>query len=69
MVKMLDCLLLTQATEKGILNKGGGHHKACGFTLKKENVAVFKNFLIEETNNRETDHFQYSRCISDGVCR
>ena len=46
-------LLMMQATEKGILNKGGGHHKACGFTLKKENVDDFKNFLIEETNNLE----------------
>ena len=46
-------LLMMQATEKGILIKGGGHHKACGFTLKKENVDDFKNFLIEETNNLE----------------
>ena len=46
-------LLMMQATEKGILIKGGGHRKACGFTLKKENVDDFKNFLIEETNNLE----------------
>ena len=46
-------LLMMQATEKGILIKGGGHNKACGFTLKKENVDDFKNFLIEETNNLE----------------
>ncbi len=46
-------LLMMQATEKGILIKGGGHNKACGFTLKKENVDDFKNFLIEETNNME----------------
>ncbi len=46
-------LLMMQATEKGILIKGGGHSKACGFTLKKENVDDFKNFLIEQTNNLE----------------
>ena len=46
-------LLMMQATEKGILIIGGGHHKACGFTLKKENVDDFKKFLIEETNNLE----------------
>ena len=46
-------LLMMQATEKGILIKGGGPHKACGFTLKKENVDDFKNFLIEQTNNLE----------------
>ena len=46
-------LLMMQATQKGILVKGGGHHKACGFTLKKENVDTFKSFLIDQTKDIE----------------
>ena len=46
-------LLMMQATQQGILVKGGGHHKACGFTLKKENVDTFKSFLIDQTKDIE----------------
>jgi single-stranded-DNA-specific exonuclease len=46
-------LLMMQATQKGILVKGGGHGKACGFTLKKENVDTFKSFLIDQTKDIE----------------
>ena len=45
--------LMMKASEKGIIIKGGGHAKACGFTLEKEKLNDFKNFLLQETDNIE----------------
>jgi len=36
--------LMMEAAEKGIIIKGGGHSKACGFTLDKESWQAFKLF-------------------------
>ncbi len=45
--------LMMKASEKGIIIKGGGHAKACGFTLNIEKLNDFKNFLLQETDNIE----------------
>ena len=45
--------LMIEAVNQGIIIKGGGHAKACGFTLKKEKVNDFKNFLYGQTKNIE----------------
>ena len=45
--------LMMKASEKGIIIKGGGHAKACGFTLEIEKLNDFKNFLLQETDNIE----------------
>ena len=45
--------LMMKASEKGIIIKGGGHAKACGFTLDIEKLNDFKNFLLQETDNIE----------------
>lgn len=43
--------LMMIAAEKGIIIKGGGHAKACGFTLREDQIPEFKNYLYEETKN------------------
>ena len=39
--------LIIKAVQSGILIKGGGHKMAGGFTLKKENISIFRDFLIK----------------------
>ena len=39
--------LIIKAVQSGILQKGGGHKMAGGFTLKKENINIFRDFLIK----------------------
>jgi len=38
---------IIKAVQSKILLKGGGHKMAGGFTIKKENIELFKNLLIE----------------------
>lgn len=39
--------LVMNAIQLGILSRGGGHPMAAGFSLKKENLDAFKNYLKE----------------------
>lgn len=39
--------IVMNAIQKGILNRGGGHPMAAGFSLKKENLKAFKDYLSE----------------------
>ena len=38
---------IIKATQSGIIEKGGGHKMAGGFTIKKENIPLFREFLIK----------------------
>ena len=38
---------IIKATQLGIIEKGGGHKMAGGFTIKKENISLFRIFLIK----------------------
>jgi len=38
---------IIKATQLGIIEKGGGHKMAGGFTIKKENIPLFRDFLIK----------------------
>ena len=49
---------IIKAVQSGIVEKGGGHKMAGGFTLKKEKISLFKNFLI---NNFEKSHLDSSK--------
>ena len=51
--------LMMEASEKGILIKGGGHEKACGFTLLEEKVDKFKSFLNEKTKDIKINNSKY----------
>ena len=44
------------AVHQGILLKGGGHKMAGGFTLEKENIPLFKDFLIKNFNKVKIDN-------------
>ena len=52
-------LLMMRAAEKGIIIKGGGHAKACGFTLKEEKIEDFKSFLKEETQDIDINNYKH----------
>ena len=51
--------LMMTAAEKGIIIKGGGHAKACGFTLTEDKVEDFKKFLIDETDDIKINNEKY----------
>ena len=38
---------IIKAVQSNILEKGGGHKMAGGFTLKEEKITIFRNFLIK----------------------
>ena len=38
---------IIKATQSGIIEKGGGHKMAGGFTIKKEKISSFRDFLIK----------------------
>lgn len=44
--------LIISAKEKGILTKGGGHAMAAGFSLNKDSIEDFKNFVGEYIKNK-----------------
>ena len=42
---------IIKAVQMGILEKGGGHNMAGGFTIKEENIDSFRDFLIKNFEN------------------
>ena len=52
---------MKNAVSKNILINGGGHNNAAGFTLKKDRLKIFKNFLIND--------FSKSNIIKDNIFR
>jgi len=53
--------LIIKAVQSNILEKGGGHKMAGGFTLKEENIPIFRDFLIK---NFEKTCAKYSKNIN-----
>ena len=49
---------LLKATQSGIIEKGGGHKMAGGFTIKKENIPLFRDFLIKNFKKRPIKHIK-----------
>ena len=52
---------IIKAVQSGILEKGGGHKMAGGFTLKKEKIPILRDFLIK---NFEKSCKDYSKNIN-----
>ena len=46
---------IIKAVQSGILEKGGGHKMAGGFTLKKGNISHFRDFLIKNFEKTKTN--------------
>ena len=42
---------IKNALDKKIIIGGGGHNMAAGFTLKIDNIKIFKNFILKDYNN------------------
>ena len=57
--------LMMIAAEKGIIIKGGGHAKACGFTLREDQIPEFKNYLYAETKNISISNKKYYESTID----
>ena len=53
--------------DKNIISGGGGHNMAAGFTLEKDNLSNFKNFILKDFSNTVTlkdNVFSYDAEIS-----
>tara|TARA_Y100000590_G_scaffold467509_1_gene646631 strand:+ start:101 stop:1852 length:1752 start_codon:yes stop_codon:yes gene_type:complete len=46
---------IIKGVQSGILEKGGGHKMAGGFTLKKKNISQFRDFLIKNFEKSNTN--------------
>ena len=58
---------IISAIQHGILEKGGGHKMAGGFTLKEENISRFRDFLIKSFNKTMTNTSQNMRLYLDST--
>ena len=58
---------IVRAVQKGILEKGGGHKMAGGFTLKKKNIPVFRDYLIKNFEKIKISQSTYASLYID--CR
>ena len=43
---------IINAVQSGILQRGGGHKMAGGFSIKEENISIFRDFLIKKFEKR-----------------
>jgi single-stranded-DNA-specific exonuclease len=53
--------------DQGIILNGGGHNMAAGFTLSKDNLKVFENYILEDflkSNNVNNNIFFYESEVS-----
>jgi len=55
------------AVQRDILQKGGGHKMAGGFTLKKENISKFRDFLIKNFNKTNLNSFKSVNLYLDSI--
>ena len=47
---------IIKAVQSNILEKGGGHKMAGGFTLKEEKIPIFRDFLIKNFEKMCTEY-------------
>ena len=58
---------IIKAVQSGILLKGGGHKMAGGFTLKKENIPKFRNFLIKNFEKIDVNPSRHINLYLDAI--
>ena len=58
---------IINATQSGILEKGGGHKMAGGFTIKKDNIILFKNFLIKNFKKTQLENSEMINLYVDSI--
>ena len=59
--------LIIKAVQSNILLKGGGHKMAGGFTLKKENISIFREFITKNYNKTMPDSSKILNLYLDSV--
>ena len=57
--------LMMEAADNGIIIKGGGHTKACGFTLEKKSWEPFKLFLLDKFTGSTVIQENYYELLLD----
>jgi len=58
---------LKNSLDKNIIIGGGGHNMAAGFTLNKDNLKNFENYILQDFSNSDAfnDHiFSYESEVS-----
>jgi len=58
---------IIKAVQLGILQKGGGHKMAGGFTIKKENIPTFRNFLIKNFEKIDVNPSKHINLYLDAI--
>jgi len=58
---------IIKAVQMGILEKGGGHKMAGGFTIKAEKIQLFRNFLIENFEKLKVDTSKFINLYLDSI--
>jgi len=58
---------IIKATQSGIIEKGGGHKMAGGFTIKKENIPLFRDFLIKNFKKSQLSSSKVVNLYLDSV--
>jgi single-stranded-DNA-specific exonuclease len=58
---------IINAVQNGILEKGGGHKMAGGFSLKKDNIDTFRDFIINNFNKLKIDSTKNTNLYLDSI--
>ena len=58
---------IIHAVQSGILTKGGGHKMAGGFTLKEDDIEIFRDFLINNFNKLNLTSYQNINLYLDSI--
>jgi len=59
--------LIIKAVQSGILEKGGGHKMAGGFSLKKKNISIFRDFLIKNFEKSSLYSYKENKLYLDSI--
>jgi len=58
---------IINATQCGIIEKGGGHKMAAGFTVKKINIKLLRDFLIKNFKKAKIDESKHANLYLDTI--
>ena len=58
---------IIKAVQSGIVEKGGGHKMAGGFTIKKKNISLFRDFLIKNFEKTQLSSSKIANLYLDSV--
>jgi len=58
---------IINAVQLGILRKGGGHKMAGGFSIKKKNIDIFREYLIKNFEKLKINYFENENLYIDSI--